>query len=90
MARLVAAEGEGGFSAGHGAWAQRPFESPLRKNTLAREIRVQIDSRYEFIDLVQKMAEDLCRVVRLGRGAAQNLGLSPIVACSIVGIGETP
>ncbi|MCI0567333.1 MAG: ATP-binding protein [Acidobacteria bacterium] len=48
----------------------------MRKNTPAREIRVQIDSRYEFIDLVQRMAEDLCRVVRLGRGAALNLGLA--------------
>ena len=48
----------------------------MRKNTPAREIRVQIDSRYEFIDLVQRMAEDLCRVVRLGRGAALNMGLA--------------
>ena len=48
----------------------------MRKNTPAREVRVQIDSRYEFIDLVQRMAEDLCRVVRLGRGAGLNLGLA--------------
>jgi serine/threonine-protein kinase RsbW len=48
----------------------------VRKKTPAREIRVQIDSRYEFIDLVQGMAEDLCSVSRLGRKARANLGLA--------------
>ena len=48
----------------------------MRKKTPAREIRVQIDSRYEFIDLVQGMAEDLCSVSRLGRKARANLGLA--------------
>jgi len=48
----------------------------VRKKSPAREIRVQIDSRYEFIDLIQRMAEDLCRVAGLARSAALNLGLA--------------
>jgi serine/threonine-protein kinase RsbW len=48
----------------------------VRKNSPAREIRVQIDSRYEFIDLIQRMAEDLCRVAGLDRSASLNLGLA--------------
>ena len=44
--------------------------------TPTREIRVQIDSRYEFIDLVQRMAEDLCRVARFGRPVLLNVGLA--------------
>jgi len=41
-----------------------------------REIRVQIDSRFEFLDLVQQMAEDVCRVEGFRRDTMLNVGLA--------------
>ena len=48
----------------------------MRTNTSAREIRVQIDSRFEFLDLVQQMAEDVCRVEGFRRDAMLNVALA--------------
>jgi serine/threonine-protein kinase RsbW len=48
----------------------------LRTKTPAREVRVQIDSRYELIELVQRTAESLCRAARLGRSTTLNVGLA--------------
>ena len=48
----------------------------MSKKNPARKVRVQIDSRYECIDLVQRLAEGLCRVSRFGRPAAQKVGLA--------------
>jgi serine/threonine-protein kinase RsbW len=45
-------------------------------NPSAREIRVQIDSRIEFIDLVQELADDVSRAAGLGRDAVFNVGLA--------------
>lgn len=42
----------------------------------SREIRVQIDSRYEFLDLVQRMAEDVCRAGGFRRDSVLNVGLA--------------
>jgi serine/threonine-protein kinase RsbW len=41
-----------------------------------REIRVQIESRYEFLDLVQQLAEDVCRVSGFRRDTMLNVGLA--------------
>ena len=41
-----------------------------------REIRVQIESRFEFLDLVQQMAEDVCRVSGFHRNSTLNVGLA--------------
>jgi serine/threonine-protein kinase RsbW len=48
----------------------------LSKKSPARKVRVQIDSRYECIDLVQRLAEGLCRVSHFGRPTAQKVGLA--------------
>jgi serine/threonine-protein kinase RsbW len=48
----------------------------VKKQSTTREIRVRIDSRYEFIDLVQQLADRLCRAAGLGRGAVLNVGLA--------------
>ena len=76
MTRLVAAGRTG--SGARQARGLNPSSArvAVRKKTPTREVRVQIDSRYEFIDLVQRMAEDLCRVARLGRTTALNVGLA--------------
>ena len=75
MARLVAARGDRSQRRARGL-DPLPLRVDVRKKTPAREIRVQIDSRYEFIDLVQGMAEDLCSISRLGRSATMNVGLA--------------
>jgi serine/threonine-protein kinase RsbW len=41
-----------------------------------REIRVQIESRFEFLDLVQQLAEDVCRVAGFRRDTMLNVGLA--------------
>ncbi len=48
----------------------------MKKQSTTREIRVRIDSRYEFIDLVQELADQLCRAAGLGRPAVLNVGLA--------------
>lgn len=48
----------------------------MRTSTPTREIRVQIDSRFEFLDLVQRMAEDVCRVEGFRRDTMLNVGLA--------------
>lgn len=48
----------------------------MRKSTSARVIRVQIDSRFEFLDLVQQMAEDVCRVGGFRRDTTLNVALA--------------
>jgi len=45
-------------------------------NPTTREIRVQIDSRFEFLDLVQRIAEDVCRVEGFRRDTMLNVGLA--------------
>jgi serine/threonine-protein kinase RsbW len=45
-------------------------------STPTREIRVQIDSRFEFLDLVQRIAEDVCRVEGFRRDTMLNVGLA--------------
>ena len=41
-----------------------------------REIRVQIDSRLEFIDLVQEMSDDVTRLAGFDRESVLNVGLA--------------
>jgi serine/threonine-protein kinase RsbW len=41
-----------------------------------REIRIQIDSRLEFIDMIQQATEDVCRAARFGRETVFNLSLA--------------
>lgn len=41
-----------------------------------REIRIQIDSRLEFIDMIQQAAEDVCRAARFGRETVFNISLA--------------
>ncbi len=48
----------------------------MSTNASTREIRVQIDSRFEFLDLVQQMAEDVCRVEGFRRDTMLNVGLA--------------
>lgn len=45
-------------------------------NPSTREIRVRIDSRLEFIDLIQRMAEKVARAAGFGRGTVLNVGLA--------------
>ena len=46
------------------------------KTNPSREIRVQIESRLEFLDLVQRMAEGVCRVAGFRRDTLLNVGLA--------------
>ena len=48
----------------------------MTTNPTTREIRVQIDSRFEFLDLVQRIAEDVCRVEGFRRDTMLNVGLA--------------
>ncbi len=48
----------------------------MRKNAARREIRVQIESRFEFLDLVQQVAEDVCRVEGFRRDTTLNVALA--------------
>ena len=48
----------------------------MKTNPPTREIRVQIDSRFELIELVQRLADDVCRTAGLGRDATMNIGLA--------------
>ena len=48
----------------------------MKKQATTREIRVRIDSRYEFIDLVQQLADRLGRAAGLNRAAVLNVGLA--------------
>jgi serine/threonine-protein kinase RsbW len=61
-------------------WQRGRTRSTLRvvvnKIPSHREIRVQIESRFEFLDLVQQMAEDVCRVTGFHRNALLNVGLA--------------
>ena len=59
-----------GFAAGH------PIESPLKKKTPAPEVRVQFDSRFEFIDLVHQVTEDMCRSAGFTKSTALNVSLA--------------
>ena len=41
-----------------------------------REIRIQIDSRLEFIDMIQQATEDVCRAALFGRETVFNISLA--------------
>ena len=75
MARPVAAGDQGSQRPARGL-GPLSYRVAVSTKTPTREIRVQIDSRYEFIDLVQRIAEDLCRVARFPRTATLNVGLA--------------
>jgi serine/threonine-protein kinase RsbW len=76
MTRLVAAMRTSGIRRPARGPDGSSFESPLSKKSPARKVRVQIDSRYECIDLVQRLAEGLCRVSHFGRPTSQKVGLA--------------
>jgi serine/threonine-protein kinase RsbW len=46
------------------------------KTNPSQEIRVQIESRLEFLDLVQRMAEGVCRISGFRRDTMLNVGLA--------------
>jgi serine/threonine-protein kinase RsbW len=79
MTTFMAAEGPSGFRLAPGLC---PGRSPttlrvaVKTNPSTREIRVQIESRFEFLDLVQQMAEDVCRVSGFRRDTMLNVGLA--------------
>jgi len=48
----------------------------VKTSPSTREIRIQIESRFELLDLVQQMTEDVCRVGGFRRDGMLNVGLA--------------